>query len=80
MYKTGLGFSPLTNKIYLGQYREAKGLRLAHPSKTKTDVSNEAAQYTWMLVEAEGGKIQWQRQDGKIMTLTATLEDPSNAD
>ena len=37
------------------------------------DVTNEAAQMVWQLVIDEGGVIQWKREDGNIMRLSAEL-------
>ena len=72
-YKTDLGFSPLNKSIYIGQMKEKDGFKQCHPSKTKIDVTNMAAQFTWMLVEAEGGKIEWDHPNGGKMILRAEL-------
>ena len=72
-YKTDLGYSPLTKKIYIGQMKDDHGMKIAHPSKPKIDVTNQAAQFAWMLVRDEGGQIEWQRPDGQFMVLRADL-------
>ena len=72
-YKTNLGFSPLTNTIYIAALREVPGGQQCHPSKPKTDVTNAAAQFTWMLVQALGGQIEWTHSNGGKMILRSEL-------
>ena len=79
-YKTDLGYSPLTKKIYIGQLKDDRGMKTAHPSKPKIDVTNKAAQFAWMLVKNEGGVIEWRHPDGGVMRLEATLTEPKDAD
>lgn len=78
-YKTNLGFSPLTNQIYIGQMRDVPGGQECHPDKEKINVTNMAAQFTWMLVLAHGGQIEWDHPNGGKMVLSAALEDKKDA-
>ena len=72
-YKIDLGFSPLTKSIYIGHMKDKDGFKECHPTKEKVDVTNIAAQFTWMLVLGEGGQIEWNHPEGGKMILHAEL-------
>lgn len=74
MGKLKLGFSPLTKTIQLARMRDlGNGVKVREGNTPPRDVTNEAAQLVWQLVIAEGGTIQWQKENGEIMELSAKL-------
>lgn len=74
MGKLQLGFSPLTKTIQLARIRDlGNGVKVREGNTPPRDVTNEAAQLVWQLVIAEGGTIQWQKENGEIMELSAKL-------
>lgn len=74
MGKLQLGFSPLTKTIQLARMKDlGNGVKVREGNTPPRDVTNEAAQLVWQLVIAEGGKIQWQKENGEIMELSAKL-------
>ncbi|OQP28733.1 hypothetical protein B2H99_02265 [Morganella morganii] len=69
-----LGYSPLTKTIQLAKMKDiSPGVRTRVGNAEPRDVTNEAAQMMWQLVIDEGGVIQWKREDGNIMRLSAEL-------
>ncbi|HGM9698884.1 TPA: hypothetical protein ACKRDB_003768 [Proteus mirabilis] len=74
-----LGFSPLTKKISLAKMKVVRDGLLVRVGNDERDVTNEAAQMVWQLVIAEGGEINWNREDGKIMKLKAELIDDDSS-
>lgn len=77
MGKLQLGFSPLTKTIQLAQMKDlGNGTQMRVGNTPPRDVTNEAAQLVWQLVIAEGGTIQWQKENGEIMELSAKLIKP----
>ncbi|MGE2433565.1 DUF7446 family protein [Morganella morganii] len=69
-----LGYSPLTKTIKLAKMKDMpNGVRMRVGNTSPRDVTNEAAQMVWQLVIDEGGVIQWKREDGNIMRLSAEL-------
>lgn len=69
-----LGYSPLTKTIQLAKMKDmSNGVRMRVGNAESRDVTNEAAQMVWQLVIDEGGVIQWKREDGNIMRLSAEL-------
>ena len=69
-----LGYSPLTKTIQLAKMKDmTNGVRERGGNAEPRDVTNEAAQMGWQLVIEEGGVIQWKREDGNIMRLSAEL-------
>ncbi|EMM6385954.1 hypothetical protein RX481_002338 [Morganella morganii] len=69
-----LGYSPLTKTIQLAKMKDmSNGVRVRVGNAKPRDVTNEAAQMVWQLVIDEGGVIQWEREDGNIMRLSAEL-------
>lgn len=77
MGKLQLGFSPLTKTIQLAKMKNlGNGVKVREGNTPPRDVTNEAAQLVWQLVIAEGGKIQWQKENGEIMELSAKLIKP----
>lgn len=74
MGKLQLGFSPLTKTIQLARMKDlGNGVKVREGNTPPRDVTNEAAQLVWQLVIAEGGTIQWQKENGEIMELSAKL-------
>ncbi|EHZ8573450.1 hypothetical protein K6S41_000497 [Salmonella enterica] len=76
--KLQLGFSPLTNTIYLAKMRDVDGGRLRVGNDRGRDVTNEAAQLVWQLVMAEGGTIRWDLDDGSRMVLWAEKQEAAS--
>lgn len=77
MGKLQLGFSPLTKTIQLARMKDlGNGVKVREGNAPPRDVTNEAAQLVWQLVIAEGGTIQWQKENGEIMELSAKLIKP----
>ncbi|EAM4787446.1 hypothetical protein WAF85_004967 [Salmonella enterica] len=76
--KLQLGFSPLTNTIYLAKMRDVDGGRLRVGNDRGRDVTNEAAQLVWQLVMAEGGTIRWVLDDGSRMVLWAEKQEAAS--
>ncbi|EIU4107081.1 hypothetical protein L4V98_003308 [Salmonella enterica] len=76
--KLQLGFSPLTNTIYLTKMRDVDGGRLRVGNDRGRDVTNEAAQLVWQLVMAEGGTIRWVLDDGSRMVLWAEKQEAAS--
>lgn len=77
MGKLQLGFSPLTKTIQLARMKDlGNGVKVREGNTPPRDVTNEAAQLVWQLVIAEGGTIQWQKENGEIMELSAKLIKP----
>lgn len=69
-----LGYSPLTKTIQLAKMKDMpNGVRMRVGNAEPRDVTNEAAQMVWQLVIDEGGVIQWKREGGNIMRLSAEL-------
>lgn len=69
-----LGYSPLTKTIQLAKMKDiSPGVRTRVGNTEPRDVTDEAAQMVWQLVIDEGGVIQWKREDGNIMCLSAEL-------
>lgn len=74
MGKLQLGFSPLTKTIQLAKMKDlGNGVKVREGNTPPRDVTNEAAQLVWQLVIAEGGTIQWKKENGEIMELSAKL-------
>ncbi|EIW2891725.1 hypothetical protein MB878_003229 [Salmonella enterica] len=76
--KLQLGFSPLTNTIYLAKMRDVDGGRLRVGNDRGRDVTNEAAQLVWQLVMAEGGSVRWDLDDGSRMVLWAEKQEAAS--
>lgn len=77
MGKLQLGFSPLTKTIQLARMKDlGNGVKVREGNTPPRDVTNEAAQLVWQLIIAEGGTIQWQKENGEIMELSAKLIKP----
>ncbi|WP_392562532.1 hypothetical protein RHO12_03350 [Orbus sturtevantii] len=78
--KLQLGYSPLTNKIYLAKMKDFGNGTKVRIGKERQDVTNEAAMMVWELVRDNGGSIHWELDDGTAMVLKAEFlnEDGKN--
>lgn len=71
----GIGYAPLTKRIYLSKMKYLDNGTRERVGKERQDVTNDAAQMVWQLVRAEGGSIHWELDDGTAMVLKAEFLD-----